>query len=85
MQQHGFARNVDWEVVSTSADLQADERDPCVEFVLQPSDYTLAMFPYQFKVVYTVTLHGSQLQTEYRYGQGYRLPLLLLTSPCVTC
>ena len=66
MQQHGFARNVDWEVASTSADLQPDERDASIEFVLQPSDYSTKMFPYKFKVVYTVTLHGTQLQTDYR-------------------
>jgi hypothetical protein len=85
MQQHGFARNVDWEVASTSADLQADERDPCVEFVLNPSDYTLAMFPYKFKLVYTVTLHGSQLQTEYRCARGScQLLLLLSVSICLS-
>ena len=66
MQQHGFARNVQWDVASTSADLQPDERDPSVEFVLTPSEYSKEMFPYKFKVVYSVTLHGSQLQTEYR-------------------
>ena len=66
MQQHGFARNVAWEVASTSADLQPDERDPCVELVLSPSDYSKDMFPYKFKLVYSVTLHGPQLQTDYR-------------------
>jgi galactose mutarotase-like enzyme len=66
MQQHGFARNVLWEVASTSADQQPDDRDPCVEFVLKPSEYSKKMFPFKFKVVYTVTLHGQQLQTQYR-------------------
>ena len=28
MQQHGFARNVDWQIASTSADPQPDDRDP---------------------------------------------------------
>lgn len=51
MQQHGFARNLDWEVASTSADLQPDERDPEVEFVLTESDYTLKMWPHKFKAV----------------------------------
>lgn len=66
MQQHGFARNVEWAVGSTSADLQPDERDPSIELVLTPSDYSDAMFPYKFKVVYTLTLHGEELQTIYR-------------------
>ena len=38
--QHGFARNCDWEIASTAADLQPDERDPEVELVLTDSDYT---------------------------------------------
>lgn len=66
MQQHGFARNVDWQVGSTSADLQPDERDPSIELVLTPSEYSDAMFPYKFKVVFILTLHGEQLQTIYR-------------------
>lgn len=32
MQQHGFARNLDWSIASTSADLQPDDRDPQVWF-----------------------------------------------------
>jgi galactose mutarotase-like enzyme len=67
MQQHGFARNVEWSVGSTSADLQPDERDPSIELVLTPSEYSDAMFPYKFKVVYTVTIHGEELQTIYRW------------------
>ncbi|KAF8070973.1 putative glucose-6-phosphate 1-epimerase [Scenedesmus sp. PABB004] len=66
MQQHGFARNLDWDVASTSADLQPDERDPEVELVLTENDYTLAMWPHKFKAVYTVTLHGEQLRTDFR-------------------
>ena len=68
MQQHGFGRNVEWSVGSTSADLQPDERDPSIELVLGPSEYSDAMFPYKFKVVYTVTLHGQELQTMYRWS-----------------
>eukprot|EP00878_Enallax_costatus_P001989 GHUV01002153.1.p1 GENE.GHUV01002153.1~~GHUV01002153.1.p1 ORF type:complete len:331 (+),score=115.11 GHUV01002153.1:115-1107(+) len=66
MQQHGFARNLDWEVASTSADYQPDERDPEVELVLTENDYTLKMWPYKFKAVYSVTLHDEQLRTDFR-------------------
>jgi glucose-6-phosphate 1-epimerase len=72
MQQHGFARNVEWSVSSTSADLQPDERDPSIELVLTPSEYSEEMFPFKFKVVYTVTLHGEQLQTNYRLAPTLR-------------
>ncbi len=44
MQQHGFARNLEWEIGSTSADLQPDERDPEVELVLTDNDYTRGMW-----------------------------------------
>ena len=44
MQQHGFARNLDWEISNTNADLQPDERDPTVELVLTDNDYTRAMW-----------------------------------------
>lgn len=65
MQQHGFARNLDWAIASTSADPQPDEKDPSVELVLTENDYTLAMWPYPFKAVYTVTLHGDRLLTHF--------------------
>jgi Aldose 1-epimerase len=44
LQQHGFARNVDWSIASTSADPQPDEKDPSVELVLTENEYTLAMW-----------------------------------------
>jgi len=66
MQQHGFARNLDWAIGSTSADVQPDERDPEVELVLTPNDYTTKMWPFKFRAVYTVTLHGETLKTDFR-------------------
>ena len=44
LQQHGFARNCDWTIASTSADLQPDERDPEVELVLTDNDLTRSMW-----------------------------------------
>ncbi len=44
MQQHGFARNLDWTISATSADLQPDERDPTVELTLTDNDYTRKMW-----------------------------------------
>ena len=48
--QHGFARNLDWEIGSTSADVQPDEKDPEVELVLKNNAYTEKMWPFKFKV-----------------------------------
>eukprot|EP00891_Asterochloris_glomerata_P002420 jgi/Astpho2/2420/Aster-05671 len=66
MTQHGFARQSDWTVASTSADQQPDERDPEVELVLEDNEYTRGMWPHAFKAVYTVTLHGELLRTDLR-------------------
>lgn len=44
MQQHGFARNSDWAITATNADLQPDERDPSVELTLTDNDYTRSMW-----------------------------------------
>ena len=40
IQQHGFARNCDWEIMSTSADPNPDDIDPTVELQLTDNDYT---------------------------------------------
>lgn len=64
--QHGFARDADWAIASTSADLQPDERDPEVEFVLTDTPKTREIYPHSFKVAYSVSLHGEQLRTEFR-------------------
>jgi len=66
IQQHGFARNLEWSISSTSADPNPDEKDPAVELVLSESDYTLKMWPHKFKVVYNVSLHGEVLRTDLR-------------------
>ncbi|GLI68039.1 hypothetical protein VaNZ11_012362 [Volvox africanus] len=66
MQQHGFARNLDWAVSTASADPNPDDKDPSVEVLLTESDYTMKMWPYKFKAVYTVSLHGEQLACQLR-------------------
>lgn len=66
IQQHGFARNLDWEVAGSSADPQPDDRDPEVEFVLVDNEYTKSMWPHDFMVAYSVSLHGESLRTDMR-------------------
>jgi glucose-6-phosphate 1-epimerase len=56
IQQHGFARNVNWSVVSVD--------DSSVELELLPSDYTKAMWDKDFKCTFTVTLNDDQLDTK---------------------
>jgi len=57
IQQHGFARNLDWEVV--------EQTDTEAVFELTESEYTMAMWPYPFKATYSVTLADDALKTEF--------------------
>ena len=57
IQQHGFARNLDWEVVEQDGD--------SVVFSLKESEYTLAMWPHKFEARYSVTLTEDSLDTDF--------------------
>ncbi|GFH45350.1 hypothetical protein CTEN210_01824 [Chaetoceros tenuissimus] len=56
IQQHGFARNVNWDVVSV-------DDSSCV-LQLLPSDYTKEMWDKDFKCTFTVSLNDEQLDTK---------------------
>jgi len=56
IQQHGFARNVDWEVKSLTP--------KSVELELAPSDYTKEMWDKQFSCSFTVSLNDDDLNTK---------------------
>ena len=56
---HGFARNVDWTLVSTT-----DGDEPSMTMELTPNDYTKAMWDKDFKVTETVTLKGGALEAK---------------------
>lgn len=56
IQQHGFARNVDWDVL--------DQSESKLVLQLTENDYTMSMWPYAFKATYTVTLGDDAMQTE---------------------
>lgn len=57
IQQHGFARNLDWTVAS-----QADDK---LVLKLSESAYTMDMWPHPFEVKYTITLKADRLSTEF--------------------
>jgi len=56
IQQHGFARNLDWEV--------AEQSDSSVVFRLTENEYTLSMWPYKFEALYKVSLDADKLSLE---------------------
>lgn len=55
IQQHGFARNVNWNVVSQS--------DTMVVLEMLPTDYTKEMWDKRFTCTFTVQLEDDQLKT----------------------
>lgn len=56
IQQHGFARNVDWTVKS--------QTDTSVELEMLPSDYSKEMWDKEFACNFTVELGDDQLKTN---------------------
>mmetsp|Transcript_19902 Transcript_19902/g.25750 ORF Transcript_19902/g.25750 Transcript_19902/m.25750 type:complete len:307 (+) Transcript_19902:54-974(+) len=57
IQQHGFARNLEWEVV--------EEQDSTAVFKLLPNDETKAMWNKDFELTYTVSLAPGKLSTVF--------------------
>mmetsp|Transcript_13777 Transcript_13777/g.47685 ORF Transcript_13777/g.47685 Transcript_13777/m.47685 type:complete len:324 (-) Transcript_13777:104-1075(-) len=63
IQQHGFARNLVWNV----KDVSADEPDmPSVTLELTETEETMAMWPNKFKCTYVVGLDEEKLNCELR-------------------
>jgi glucose-6-phosphate 1-epimerase len=71
MQQHGFARNVNWDVVeeeeSSSSSSSTEDSQSSVTLVLRPSDYSRGIWnTNDFECRYTVTLAADQLVTKFQ-------------------
>jgi len=56
IQQHGFARNVDWEMVEST--------ESSVTLSLKPSEYTKAMWDKDFECVFSVSVTADSLDTK---------------------
>jgi glucose-6-phosphate 1-epimerase len=56
IQQHGFARNVNWSVKSMT--------DTTVELEMAPSDYTKEMWDKEFLCTFSVSLESDKLSTK---------------------
>ncbi len=70
MQRHGFARNCEWEVIGTSADVNPDDPEPAVMLRLRPNEYTRSMWDEAFEATYEVTLRREKLKMELRVKNG---------------
>ncbi|RVW51814.1 putative glucose-6-phosphate 1-epimerase [Vitis vinifera] len=60
MQQHGFARNMNWSVV----DSENVEGNPVVTLELKDGPYSRSMWDFSFRALYKVILNKNSLSTE---------------------
>jgi len=60
MQQHGFARNMNWSVV----DSHDVEGNPVVTLELKDGPYSRSMWDFSFQAIYKVILDAKSLSTE---------------------
>ena len=70
LKQHGFARNVAWEVAGTSTDGAAS-----ATLRLASSDSTRAAYPWDFSAEYTYTLRGKVLRIDQRFENRGKEPI----------
>ncbi len=64
IKQHGFARNLPWQVMAQS---QPEAQDPWLTVQLKSSDQTLESYPFHFEVQFTYHLSGSRLLLRQTY------------------
>ncbi|XP_072994625.1 putative glucose-6-phosphate 1-epimerase [Typha latifolia] len=60
MQQHGFARNMNWSIANS----EVSEEDPVVTLELKDDSYSRSMWDFSFQALYKVTLHSKSLSTS---------------------
>ncbi|XP_073126335.1 putative glucose-6-phosphate 1-epimerase [Henckelia pumila] len=60
LQQHGFARNMNWSIVKS----ESVEGNPTVTLELKDGLYSRSMWDYSFQALYKVTLDKISLSTE---------------------
>ncbi|XP_010263629.1 PREDICTED: putative glucose-6-phosphate 1-epimerase isoform X1 [Nelumbo nucifera] len=60
LQQHGFARNMDWSIVGSDN----VEGNPLITLELRDGPYSRSMWDFSFRALYTVKLYSRRLSTE---------------------
>ncbi len=62
LKQHGFARDLPWEVTEQVTDNLAS-----ITLVLNSNDRTRAVYPFDFQLAFTYQLRGNSLKIQHRY------------------
>lgn len=62
LKQHGFARDLPWEVTE-----QITEGKAALTLALNSNDWTRAVYPFDFKLVFTYQIKGNVLEIFQRY------------------
>lgn len=70
LKQHGFARELPWEVVD-----QATDDRGSLTLSLTSNDQTRAVYPFDFKLLFTYTLDGNKLIAHQRYENHSDVPM----------
>ncbi|CAA0839551.1 Galactose mutarotase-like superfamily protein [Striga hermonthica] len=76
MQQHGFARNMNWSIVSS----ENVEENPSITLELKDGPYSRAMWDYSFQALYKVTLDTNSLSTELKVTNTDATPFSFSTA-----
>lgn len=64
LKQHGFARDLPWQVTPAS---EANNNSESLTLVLNSNDQTRAVYPFDFELAFTYKLIGNALEIHQRY------------------
>ncbi|WML43869.1 aldose epimerase [Neobacillus sp. PS3-40] len=71
MRNHGFARNLPWEVTETSQ----NENDASITIKLKSNNETMEFHPFEFEVTFTYILSGNKLTINQEYSNHSEAPM----------
>lgn len=70
LKQHGFARDLPWQVTETS-----DQGQAAIMLVLEDNEQTRQVYPFQFQLAFTYQLQGRSLTLKQRYTNRSERPM----------
>lgn len=76
MQQHGFARNMNWSI----AESENVDGNPIITLELTDGPYSRSMWDYGFQILYKVTLEKGTLSTELKVTNTDQKPFSFTTA-----